>query len=283
MHHAIAKEIDKAKRIRSTNWWVASALCPYTITRRSGLSLFYVRELYRAGFAHPGTDYDAPLWRAEDFNGCEFPERVPAAGIEAALSRFVAAFDRQLLAGIDPVIRAALAMFHLLRIEPVGRRDRDAALLLFYTLLREAGLPPFPVLLAIHERYWELANVMVDALERDVPDGLVEVMIDVVGRAYTIGIGMADQLARERQTLMDSLTNGGFAAESSEKAVSILLSTTLIRIWSSSEFAPPEEAELRPHAEHLHRDCLIDIIEIGRTRWWSSPFARDLAAATNMR
>jgi hypothetical protein len=278
MHHAIATEIEKARRIRNTNWWVASALCPYSIVRRADLSLFYVRELYRAGFAHPGTDYDAPLWRREDFNGCEFPERVPAAGIEAALSRFVGAFDRQLLAGTDPVIRAALAMFHLLRIEPVGRRDRDAALLLFYTLLREAGLPPMPVLLVMHERYWQLANVMVGALERDQPDGLVEIMIDVVRAAHANGVRMADQLARERQTLIDSLGKGGFAAESSGKAVGILLSTALIRIWSSSEFAPPGEAELAPYADHLHKDGLIDVIEIGGRHWWSSPFTRDLAA-----
>lgn len=277
-HHTIATEIEKAKRMRNTNWWIASALCPYSITPRSGLSSFHVRELYRAGFAHPGTDYDAPLWRREGFKGCEFPVRVPAGGIEGALSRFVAAFDRQLLAGIDPAIRAALAMFHLLRIEPVGRRDRDAALLLFYTLLREAGMPPFPVLLVTHDRYWQLANVMVDALDRDRPDGLVEIMIDVVGAAHAIGIRMADQLSRERQTLMGSLGKGGFTAESSEKAVSILLSTALIRIWSSSEFAPPEAAELAPYADRLHKDGLIDIIEIGGRCWWSSPFTRDLAS-----
>jgi hypothetical protein len=135
----------------------------------------------------------------------------------------------------------------------------------------------------MHEHYWLLANVIVDALERDRPDGLVETMIDVVRAAYATGVRMVDQLARERQTLMDSLAKGGFADESSEKAVCILLSTVLIRIWSSSEFAPPEEAELGPHAEHLHKNGLIDIIEIGRTRWWSSPFARDLAAARNTR
>lgn len=275
---ALMKEIDKAKRIRNTGWWVASELCPYSVVPRSPLSSFHVRELYRGGFAHPGTDYDAPLWRREGFKGCEFPVRVPAAGIEAALSRFVAAFDRQLFASIDPIITAALAMFHLCRIEPVGRRDRDAALLLFYTLLREAGLPPMPVLLLGYERYWELANVMVESLDQDRPDGLVEIMIDVVRMAQATGVGMAEQLSRERQTLLGSLRNGGFPTDGAERAVRTLLSTPMVRIWSCPELAPPEEADLRPYADHLHKDDLIDIIEAGHRRWWSSPFARDLAS-----
>jgi hypothetical protein len=245
MYPALDKEVDRARRIRSTSWWVTSALCPYSIAPRSRLSPYLVRELYRCGFAHPGTDYDAPLWRREDFKGCEFSVRVPPNGIEAALSRFTAAFDRRLLAGIDPVVTAALAMFHLLRIQPVGRRDRDAALLLFYILLREAGLPPMPVLLIMHERYWELANVMVGALDRDRPDSLVEIMIDVVSMAHVIGVKMAGKLSRERQAVIDSLGKGGFPADGAEEAVRTLLSTPLIRIWSSPELAPEDDAELR--------------------------------------
>lgn len=277
-YQALATEIEKARRMRSTNWWVASALCPYSASPRERLSSFHVRELYRCGFAHPGTDYDAPLWRREDFKGCEFPVRVPAAGIEAALSRFVAAFDRQLLAGISPIIMSALAMFHLLRIQPVGRRDRDAALLLVYTLLREAGLPPLPVLLIIHERYWQLASAMVDALDRDRPDDLAEVMIDVVRTALPLGIRMTNQLSLERHALSESLRSAGFDVYGTERAVSVLLSKPLARVWISPEIAPPEEAELFPHAGHLHEEGLIDIIEINGRRWWSSPLARDLAA-----
>jgi hypothetical protein len=205
----LEREIEMARRIHSTSGWITSALCPYSVASRERLSSFHIRELYRCGFAHPGTDYDAPLWRRKGFKKCEFPVRVPAVGIVAALSRLAAAFDRRLLAGIDPVVTGALGMFHLLRIQPVGRRDRDAALLLFYTLLREAGLAPMPVLLVIHERYWEIANVMVDALDQDRPDGLVEIMIDVVRMALAIGVRMADQLSRERQTLSESLREGG--------------------------------------------------------------------------
>jgi hypothetical protein len=276
----LMREVRKARAARKAARWVLEELFPYAPYHRRDLSEFHIAELYRHGIADTAPDYNEPLWRRHDLTDTEFPVSVPAIGIEAAVSRLASAFDRRLLGDIDAIVVGVLSQAHLLLASPFGWRDRDAGELLLTVLLRQAGLPPMPLLLVMHRRYPEHTRVLQAALGQGQVDGLVEATIAAVKEALVIGKTMIDRLGQERSRIRRALADIDTAPSDAEDLTAELLSQVLVRHWSSRELVPVGDNSFETEMPHLHAAGLVDLVEAGSGKWWSSPVARALVSST---
>jgi hypothetical protein len=275
----LMREVGKARAARKVARWVLEELLPYALYHRRDLSEFHIAELYRHGIADTAPDYNEPLWRSHDLKDTEFPVSVPAIGIEAAVSRLASAFDRRLLGDVDPIVAGVLAQVHLLRISPFGWRDRDAGELLLSVLLRQAGLPPMPLPLVMHRRYPEHTRVLQAALGQGQIDGLVDATISAVKQALVVGRAMIDRLGPERSRLHRALADIELAPSDATDLTTELLSQVLVRHWSSRELVPVGDNSFETEMPHLHAAGLVELVEAGGRKWWSSPVARSLVSS----
>jgi hypothetical protein len=252
---------------------VLQGIAPYTTQTRWPLSAFDVADLYRVAFA---PDYDTSIWRRDDPPFSILPYFVPAAGIEAAMLRFAKAFDRRLLGDIDPIVVAALGFFHMMCIAPYGRSDSEVGRLLLQVLLRQADLPPTPLPLVLHRRYWEHASTLDAALRRREPGLLVEAMVAAIEEALSIGEIMIRDLGQERTRLLAAVAEIDPTSCLASSIISDLQSNVLVPRQERPETTwvdPGLEREL----SHLRAKGLVDVISAGGRIWWSSAVARQLA------
>jgi hypothetical protein len=254
---------------------VLQDIAPYAKQTRWRLSAFHVAELYRVGFA-PGRD--ASIWRRDDPVHSILPYSVPAIGIEAAMLRFVHAYDRRLLGDIDPTIVAALGFFEIMNIAPYGRSDSDVGRLLLQILLRQANLPPMPVPVVLYRRYWEHASTLDDALQRHEPGLLVEATVAALEEAVGVGEVMIRELGKERQHLLALLTEVGVAPDVAANIVSDLQCNALVPRREHSETTPFDVTTSEGLMSHLHAKGLIDLVAAAGRPWWSSAVSRRLVA-----
>jgi hypothetical protein len=263
-------EIGQVRGVRNAVNWVLEELDPYFLRPRYDLSAFHVAQMYRHAFGEIGPYQHSPLWRRKDPTSSEFPFTVPAVGIEPVMLRFAAAFDRRLLADVDPLIKGVLALHHLLRIQPFGRSDRQVGEVLLYVLLRQGGLPPMPLLLIGDRLYWQHAHMIAIAAEQKQCDCLVETMIAAVWQALFLGWPMMARLCEERKQLLDALEETEKLPDDRAMLVSQLLSTVI----ETPSMA--EALRLEPAMNHLHAKGLVDKIVVGGKICWSSKVSRQL-------
>lgn len=275
----LMRERQTARAVRGATIPVLEELIPYGAHQRRNLSAFHVSELYRYGFADIVPDCNVPLWRQHDLKDPEFRVSVPARGIEATMRRFASAFDRRLLGDIDAIVAGVLGHFHLLRTSPFGWRDREVGELLLYVQLRQAGLPPIPLPLVMYRRYREHARMLQVALGQGQVDWLVDAIIAAVREALVLGRTMIDRLGQERSRLRWALADVDMVPSDVETLTTELLSGVLVRHWSSPEIVPVGDTSFETEMRHLHAAGLIDRVETGSRKWWSSPVARELVTS----
>ncbi len=272
---SILHECEQAKSIRHMTNWMLGELAPYNPRRREVLSAFHITRLYRKGFADLRQDFDAPLWRRNDPRSSEFPISVPAVGVERAMLRFAGAFDMQLLADVDPLVRSALCWWQFIRINPFGQFDRQVAEVLVYVLLRQSGLPPLPLPLVMHRRYWNHALMLEKAFDEDQIEILVETVIDAVSESLSLGRCMIPALDMERACLTAGLADLDASLVDTSAIVSELLSNVLVNQALGSDLG---EAARREYAfGHLHSKGAVDKIVANDRVWWSSETVRIIA------
>jgi hypothetical protein len=264
-------EIGQARGVRNAINWVLEELAPYSLRPRYDLSAFHVAQIHRHAYTDIGPYQNSPLWRRKDSKNTEFPFAVPATGIEAAMLRFAAAFDQRLLADVHPLLKGVLALHHLLRIAPFGRCDRQVGELPLYVLMRQAGLPPMPLLHIGHWQYWEHAHMIALAAEQNRCDCLVETMIAAIRDAMMMGLQMAPLLNAARRRLLGALEETGMLPEDRVALAHQLLSTVI------EEPGMAAAIRVEPALDHLHANGLIDKIIVGGKTCWSISITRQLA------
>jgi hypothetical protein len=169
-----------------------------------------------------------------------------------------------------------LAQVHLLRTSPFGKRDREVGELLLTVLLRQAGLPPMPFPLVMYRRYSEHARMLQIALGQGQVDCLVDATIAALKEALVVGRTMIDRLDQERSCLQRALAEVDMVPSDAELLTTELLSQVLVRHWSSPELVPAGSISYESEMRHLHAAGLVDMVETGRRKWWSSPATRQL-------
>lgn len=264
--------------MRKAMRWLVQDLAPYAPQTRWALSAFHIIELHRMAVAE-NAPYPTSLWRRDNPRCSIFPYSVPAHGIEAALRQLANAFDRQLLAGIHPILVAVLGMLRLMHGGPFGRDDGDTGRLFLQALLRRADLPPTPLPLILHQRYWEHCSILEMALERRDPVALVEAMIAALEEALAAGMSMIAELDRERARLLAALAKIGTRPRDAADVVADLQSNVLARRWDQPEDVPPDITCFEREMRHLHATGLIDLVAAGGMTWWSSAVTRRVAAS----
>jgi hypothetical protein len=269
--------IQQAEDVRRAARWALEDLTPYGAQTRRSLAPQHLLMLYREGFVDVARSSHLPSWRRRDTRSQEFPLVVPAIGVEQAVSRLVRSMDTMLLADVDPLVKAVLCLRHILRVQPFGRRDRRVGELLLYLLWRQSDMPPVPLPLELHRRYWEHANLLDIAIDRDQFDPVVEAYIDAVMGAVNAGARMIERLSADWQVLVSRLAEIGTPPVTATRAASALTSHVLVPRWSSPEIAPMETECCEHEMSHLHTAGLIDLVSIGERKWWSLPAARELA------
>nr|WP_298681690.1 Fic family protein [uncultured Dongia sp.] len=209
-------------------------------------------------FAHEGNRWSAPM--------------APAHAIEALLIRYGKAVDRDLWAGVHPLIRAGLLHLELLKIMPMPDTNFLVARLLLSLMLHEAGMPflPLPALLFWdRERYLRTAQA---AIRKDDAGIFLRYLVDLAGKASRRGIYMADRLRpaydhMHRELLIPGETEGGSAALT-EMALSRLF------ISDTSEVSSHYAAFAR--IDELAKPDLCDEIILAGGRSYSHVLVREL-------
>ncbi len=274
--HDLMLQMRTARAARKAMARILADLVPYAVQTRWRFSHFHVSELYRVGFSQR---LDRSIWRRDNPANSIFPYSVPAIGIEHAMKRFALAFDRQLLADIDPLVVGVLGYFQMMVIGPYGRSDSDVGRLLLQVLLRQAGLPPTPLPLVLNRRYWEHATVLDQALQRNDPGHLLEVIISAMEEAMAAGEVMIATLDQERSGLLTALAGIGVVPRDATDAVMALQSHALVRRWDPPEATPPDITSFEREMRHLHETGMVDLIAAASSTWWSAAVTRRVLQA----
>lgn len=114
------------------------------------------------------------------------------------------------------------------------------------------------------------------ALGQGQVDCLVDATIAAVKEALVIGRTMIDRLGQERSRLRRTLADIDMAPSDAEDLTAELLSQVLFRHWSSPELVPVGENSFETKMPHLQAAGLVDLVETGSRKWWSSAVARAL-------
>jgi hypothetical protein len=274
--HDLLLQMRTAGAARKAMARVLGDLAPYAVRARWRFSPFHLAELYQVGFSQ---NLDRSIWRRDNPANSIFPYSVPAIGIEAAMKRFALAFDRRLLADIDPIVVAGLGFFQMMVIAPYGRSDSDVGRLLLQVLLRQADLPPTPMPLMLNRRYWEHATALDQALQRNDPGHLLASIVAAMEEAIVVGQTMIATLDQERARLLAALAEIGTGPRDAADVVSDLQSNMLARRWDPPENVPPDITSFEREMRHLHAKGLIDLVAAGGMTWWSSPVTRRVTAS----
>jgi hypothetical protein len=246
---------------------------------RTGIELWPFRliELFDAALSREAEHSRRQLWRNHACSqrfGIRLP--VAAADIEKALLRLAAAFDAALLGDVHPVIRAALAMYELLRIEPgVGENERVAGYV-FASMLDAGGYFALPLPLMLHRRRDHIIDAFGATCRLDRPHTFIAEIVFLYERAIEVGERMISQLLPWRDQIVAYLARDRVPADQVGKLADGLASEPLIERVRLSSIDGDNWRDLGPS---LHAGGFLERLEIGGETWWSPILPRKLAAS----
>jgi hypothetical protein len=215
------------------------------------------------------------IWRdTEHAIGSAISPTVPVEEIEMALEQFCAAFDRHLMAGIHPVVRSALALIEMIRIQPFPSDNARMVRLFFVAVSDSLGLWALPLPLALHRQRHALQTMLEGTAATGSPDELIDFILTTCEQAVVAGAEMLKVIGAEGSKLRSVLTQCGVSAEQATRTTLTLLTNVFVEVEHDTAYW---DAALQEDAAVLHRLGLVDILRLGWRTYWSSPAARQQA------
>ncbi|MBK8161384.1 MAG: Fic family protein [Rhodospirillaceae bacterium] len=197
----------------------------------------WLRWLFRLAEQRSGRDLSEFYWRnTQDAIGSDIPPAVKVDEISAAVGDFCTAFDRRLMGACHPVIRAALGLFEVTRIQPFPKDNARMARLVFIALLDSMGFWALPLPLALHRQRHALASMLEGSAEIGTPDHLIAFMMTVCEEALAAGKLMLHEAMQERQKLHDALTRAGVPSDRAVCTTLELLANAFVNTRHDTDF-----------------------------------------------
>lgn len=282
--YRLAHARDSARIVRHlAHAWAAEAALAFRVPamgKRQSFDPADIRVFHAYADPHRPARSAPSGYRTHDIDwACEFPSDVPPAEIPVALDAFCAAFDRALLTGWHPIIRAGLGMYEYLRISPQVEGRRRIADLILTMLADEMGLAIAPFMHSLHRHRQGLDNLLDGTLRMSSPDLLLDHLVTVAEDAIAAGRLMLQRLHPEYQRLLAALLSGGFDVGAAEFMVLDLLSNVLVRTLEIGNVVPPDARSTARMGEHLHCLGMVDRVDFDSRDWWSVPAVRKVASS----
>jgi hypothetical protein len=236
---------------------------------------FWLLEVFEAVLPHRARSGIRFLWRSEE-RALQFGPSIAVADIEEAMLGYFTAFDGRLLGDVHPVIRAALAMHELMRIEPAADENPRIAGYIFASMLDTCGFFALPLPLLLHRRMHCLESAFSDAQQVGRPDGFIREAVLLYEKAIKVGEHMMTELLPWHARTTAHLTTDGLPANNVSALADKLTMAPLIERVQLSCVDRDDWRDLGPS---LHAAGFLDRLEIDGELWWSPTLPRELVVS----
>jgi Fic family protein len=250
---------------------------------RGQIDLMFIRALHETivrglpGRTHKSAWRQGPVNIKSPVTGEIQPCAYSADSLDAEMQRFTECYDKAIWNGMSPLLRAALAHQHLVKVHPFSDGNGRTARMIMQAILLESGWPALPLELAVTELRHQYLSVVTRSIEADDPALFIEFLLLAVETAIMRGISMMKSLRKEQDRLVAALVGlgmtPGHGRRLSDWALCNLMTPGSAPDWVRNTTLLAEDA--------LDRTGLVDgLYHLGGVSYSSTLVRRLVAGAT---
>lgn len=198
------------------------------------------------------------------------------ADLEPALLAYCQAFDRLLLAEVHPVIRASLAWYEFMRIQPFNHGNDRVGWTIFCALLDTDDYFSLPMSLLLYRHRYGLDDLMEQSVKIDNPAYFVQRLVDICIAAITVGEQMLALIGEEKREMLETLSAAGIDPAIAEDAAAALTSSLLVE---EKDLLLREGFDEFVIISHLNAAEHILPLKVGERPYWSSQSMQRLVSS----
>jgi hypothetical protein len=216
------------------------------------------------------------LWRSHDESRIvDGDAAVAARELDQAMHEYCKAFDSRLLTRFHPIVRAALAVYEFLRIEPGAEGNEKVAAHVFQGILDADNFFALPLGLVIHREWRNVVDNFAQLRLSGSPEVLAWSIVYFYEMAVELGERIMSAIPSVYAEVRSLLIANGVEADDAGLIAALVVSEAIL---DPQHFLVESGGELVDAAPILQAAGIIERLELDGETHWSPKLARRFAS-----